>query len=245
MTRAVVPGRRRTAGIGAVAMLAALGLAGCGVAKGAKSVENNVSANKAIIDQFTSTIKSGTTPFQATYATTGHSPLTVVYAVRPPHELAFRETESGGAGRLDIVGNASGEYACLPPTTAGSASAWSCQKLGTASAAIQNQIFAFYTPAHWVAFLKGLSLAAGIAGSKISSSDQTVNGFKMHCVDFRASGTTGAGRICTTAQGILGYVKVAPDPDSFQLTSYSPTPSAALFRLPPGAKITTPSQGGG
>ena len=46
-------------------------------------------------------------------------------------------------------------------------------------------------------------------------------------------------------QGILGYVRVAPDTASFEITSYSPSPSASLFKLPPGAKITTPDQGTG
>ncbi len=122
MTRAVVPGRRRAAGIAVVAlMLAGLGLTGCGVVTDANKVAHNVEGNKAIIDQFTSTIKSGgTTAFAATYVTTGSSPVTVVYAVKPPDGLAFRETQSGGAGgRLDIVANSSGEYACLPPTASG------------------------------------------------------------------------------------------------------------------------------
>ena len=62
----------------------------------------------------------------------------------------------------------------------------------------------------------------------------------MQCVDFRAAGVAGISTICTTAQGILGYVKVASDPTSFQIKAYSPAPPAALFRLPPGAQVTTP-----
>ena len=47
---------------------------------------------------------------------------------------------------------------CSPP---GSGHArWTCQKLGKASAAVQNQILGFYTPAHWIAFLKTFALAA-------------------------------------------------------------------------------------
>ncbi len=67
----------------------------------------------------------------------------------------------------------------------------------------------------------------------------------MKCVDFRAAGMAGTIEICTTAQGILGYVRVAPDTASFEITSYSPSPSASLFKLPPGAKVTTPDQGTG
>jgi len=67
----------------------------------------------------------------------------------------------------------------------------------------------------------------------------TVNGFTMSCVDFIASGVAGTSTICTTAQGILGYVKVASDTTSFEITSYSTSPPASLFELPPGATVTT------
>lgn len=244
MTRAVAGPRRAARTAAAALMLSGLGLTGCGIAKDAQSAAGNVTASKAIIDQFASTIKSGAaTAFEARYVTTGSSQNTVVYAVKPPDGLAFRENQSNGSGRLDIVANSSGEYACLPQSASGPG--WSCQKLAAASAAVQNKIFEFYTPAHWVTFLRGFSLAAGFAGDKVTSSKQTLNGFSMRCVDVRASGTAGASKICTTAQGILGYVKIASDPDSFQLESYSAAPSAALFKLPAGAKITTPGQGSG
>lgn len=240
MTRAVVHGRRRAAGIAAVALM----LAGCGVAQDASSVANNVSGTKAIIDQFASTIKSGgSTAFEATYATTGSAQNTIVYAVRPPDGLAFRENQSNGSGRLDIVANSSGEYACLPQSASGPG--WSCQKLAAASAAVQNKIFEFYTPAHWVTFLRGFSLAAGIAGDKVSSSRETINGFSMRCVDVKANRAAGTSKICSTAAGVLGYVKVGSDPNSFELQSYSASPAGSLFKLPPGAKITAPQQGSG
>lgn len=86
------------------------------------------------------------------------------------------------------------------------------------------------------------SLAAGFAGDKVTSSKLTVNGFRMHCVDFRATGIKGTSRICTTAEGILGYVKVASTPTSFEITSYSAPPPGSLFRLPPGARVTRPKK---
>jgi hypothetical protein len=115
--------------------------------------------------------------------------------------------------------------------------------LGATSAAAENQIFDLYTPNHWISFLKDFSLAAGIAGDKVTSSTMTVNGFAMQCVDFVTPGVTGTSTICTTAQGILGYVKVASDATSFEITNYSASPPASLFQLPPGAKVTTESSG--
>jgi hypothetical protein len=248
--RAARRSRRGRAPIAVAALVGSTGLAGCGIGQAVSAVRqvtHDVRANKSTIDAFTSGIRSSAgTTFAARYITTGTAPTRVMYAVRPPHELAFRETPAAGgsdpaAGRLDLIMNASGEFSC---SRAGSHGAhWSCQKLGAAGAAARNQILGFYTPAHWVSFLRDFSVAAGFAGDKVSTSRLTVRGFDMHCVDFVAAGVTGTSRICTTPQNILGYVKVAADATSFEITSYSTSPSGALFRLPPGATITRPGQG--
>lgn len=238
-----------TARVALAFLLSGFGLTGCSVVKAATKAIHAVEGNKATIDAFTGKIQSGEgATFEATYVTTGSSPATIVYAVEPPEGLAFVETPSGatnGAGPLDIVANSSGEYSCSQPSASGSgsSSAWSCEKLGKADAATENQIFDFYTPAHWVSFLKDFALAAGIAGDKVTSSNMTVNGFSMQCVDFQASGVPGTSTICTTPQGILGYVKVASDSTSFEMKSYSVSPPASLFELPAGATITTAPTG--
>jgi hypothetical protein len=223
-------------------VVAGFGLCGCSIVKAAEKIKHDVEGNKATIDTFTNKIQSGeATTFEATYVTTGSSPATIVYAVQPPKGLAFTDTPSGAGGSgpsVDVVVNSSGEYACTPPSGAGAS--WTCQKLGTADAAAQNKIFDLYTPTHWVGFLKDFSLAAGIAGDKVTSSTMSVNGFAMQCVDFVAPGVSGTSTICTTTQGILGYVKVASDSTSFEITKYSGSPPSSLFQLPPGAKVTTP-----
>ena len=242
----MVADRRRTAGVLAVVlMLSGFGLTGCGVINAVRKVAHALKSSKDTIDAFTNTMKSGeATTFEATYVTTGTSPTTVVYAVEPPKGLAFRNSPSGssssGNASLDIVVNSSGEYSCLPSSRApGSNSGWSCEKLPATNAAARNKVFGFYTSAHWIAFLRGFALTAGLAGDSVSSSTMTVNGFSMQCVDFRAPGVPGTSTICTTAQGILGYVKVASNTTTFEIKSYSSSPPAALFELPPGAKVTT------
>jgi hypothetical protein len=236
-----IAGHRGTATtlVGAI-MLSGLAMAGCGVVNEVNKIGHTVASNKATIDSFTAKLQSGAaTPFEAKYVTTGSRPATIVYAVQPPKGLLFKESStSGGNGPpgTEIVVNGSGEYLCSPP---GSGHArWTCQKLGKANAAVQNKIFGLYTALHWVAFLRTFALAAGFAGDKVSTSTTTMNGFTMNCVDFRASGIPGTSMICSTAQGILGYVKVADDPTSFQIKSYTTSPAAALFQLPAGAKIT-------
>jgi hypothetical protein len=224
-----------------VAIVATVGVlaTGCSVVSKVKQAVHNVEGNKATIDSFTQNLQSNqSSPFEATYTTTGSSPATVVYAVDPSSGgLAFHETQTGAnASNLQLIVNSSGEYVC---NQSGSSGAWSCQKLGKADAATENKIFDFYTPSHWISFLKGVSLVAGLAGDKVTSSTMSLNGFDMNCVDLVAHGVPGTSTICSTSQGILGYVKVASDSTSFQITNYSSSPSTSLFQLPPGATVTT------
>jgi hypothetical protein len=223
----------------AVAVTAAAVLAtSCSVVNKVRQNIHNVESNRATVDAFTQNLQSTkTTPFEATYTTTGSAPATVVYAVDPPTGLAFHETAIGAnASNVQVIVNSTGEYVC---NQSGSGGTWSCQKLSAADAASQNKIFDIYTPAHWVAFLKGVSLVAGLAGDKVTSSTMSVNGFSMQCVDLVAHGIPGTSTVCTTPQDILGYVKVASDSTTFQITSYSGSPSTSLFQLPPGATVST------
>jgi hypothetical protein len=223
-----------------VIMVAAFGFSACSAIAKVRVAVDDIRGNKATIDSFSTTLQSGTaTAFEATYVTTGSAPATIVYAVQPPTGVAFDDTPSGGTGDttpVHIVVNSSGEFAC---SMSGSGTRWTCQKLGTADAATENKIFDFYTPSHWVSFLREFALAAGLAGDKVSSSTMTVNGFAMNCVDLVAPGVTGTSTICTTAEGILGYVNVASDSVSFEIEKFSTSPPSSLFALPPGATITT------
>ena len=212
---------------------------GCSALSKIKQTVHTVEGNKATIDSFNKDLQSTKdSPFEATYTTTGSSPATVVYAVDPSSGgLAFHETQTGSdASNVQIIVNSSGEYLCNQSGPAGS---WSCQKLSTADAATQNKIFDIYTPSHWVSFLQGVSLVAGLAGDKVTSSTKSLNGFDMNCVDLVAKGVSGTSTICTTSQGILGFVSIASDSTSFQITNYSSSPSPSLFQLPPGATVTT------
>jgi hypothetical protein len=215
------------------AVLCSVGLSGCSAVKAANNIRHDVDNNKATISGFTKQIKNGEAkPFEATYVTTGASPATIVYAVQPPTGLLFTETQahSKGAGNVDIIVNSAGEYSC---------NKLNCQRLSPVKSKTENELFNFYTPAHWITFLQDFSLAAGFAGDQVTSSTKTVNGFSMKCVDFHASGVPGKSTICTTAQGVLGYVKVASDKTRFEIKSFNASPAASLFALPAGAKVTT------
>jgi hypothetical protein len=243
--RRIRRGQRRIAGVAVVAvLLGGFGVSGCALDKAIKRASRDISSNRAVIDHFTAGIKTGeATPFEVTYRTMGPVPATIRYAVRPPAHIAFRERTPVDGGGLDLIANSAGEFSCSRAMARGR---WSCQKLGRLSAAIRNPVLDLYTPGHWVAFLKGYSVAVGFAGEKVTTSRLTLRGFRMRCVDLQARGAIGTSRICTTAQGILGYVKVASSPTGFEITSYTAAPPASAFRLPPGARISTvrPAPGG-
>ena len=226
---------RKAAAAGAIILIGA-GSAGCSVVNKINNIRHTVDSNRATIKTFTETLKqSKTIPFQVTYQTTGSSPATIVYSVQPPTNIAFAETATGsGTSASDLIANASGEYSCSQDTQGGQ---WTCEKLGKASAISQKQLFSIYTPEHWATFLTVLSVGAGLAGDKVTTSSKTVNGFAMNCVDLFAKGE-GTSTICTTSQGILGYVKVAAQSTSFEITKYTATPPASAFQLPPGATVT-------
>lgn len=233
--------------IACVLVAVVLGATACTAIGKIRTTVHDLHGNKATIDSFTASLQSGAPKaFAVTYVTTGSSPATVVYAVKPPTGVAFDDSPIGGSGDstpIHLLANATGEYECSHSTSgAGSTSQWSCTKLNPTDASNENELFNFYTPSHWIGFLRDFSLAAGLAGDKVSTSSMTVNGFAMHCVDFNAPGVPGTSTICSTKQDILGYVKVASDNTSFEIQSYSSSPSASLFELPPEATVTSSSQ---
>ncbi len=226
---------RIAAAAGVVAVLGAAS-AGCSVVQKIDKIKHTVDGNRATIRAFTSGLKdTASAPLQVSYVTTGDQPTTVTYAVQPPKNISFAETASGGdTSSTRLIGNSSGEYSC---SQSAPGAQWSCDKLGKASAIAQKDLFAIYTPGHWVAFLHVFAIGAGLAGDKVTTSSKTVNGFAMHCVDLFAKGE-GTSTICTTEQNVLGYVKVASQSTSFAIKSYTSSPPASAFALPQGATIT-------
>ncbi len=230
--------------IGRAALATALltaALSGCSVIHTINNVRHAIDNNRATVQSFTSGLKDGeASTFQATYVTTGDSPTTISYAVQPPKSVAFTQTSASnasGTADLDLISNSTGEYSC---TSNGGTTSWTCTKLSKAEAIAQNSIVGLYTPSHWITFLDVLSTAASFAGIKVSNTSMTVNGFSLKCVTF-SSKHEGSSTICTTAQNVLGYVKVAGNPTSFEIKSYTDSPSASAFQLPPGAKVTKSS----
>ena len=226
--------------LGCVLIASALVLSSCSAISAVKKIEHAVNANTAAINSFSKGIKSGaTTAFSATYASTGASPATVVYAVDPTHGSSFSETpssQSASTPAIKVIVNPTGEFICTQET---SAATWSCKKADPLSTADERKVVDFYTPSHWLTFLRGFSLIAGLAGDAVTSSSMVVNGFAMNCVNLKTPGQAERSTICTTQQGILGYVEVAGDSTSFEMTAFTSTPDPSLFTLPAGASVST------
>ena len=224
----------RVLALSAAAMLAA----GCSAVTRVSGAVHNAEGNKATVDAFAQNFnRDQTVSFEATYTTTGSSPATIVYAVNPSsNEVAFRSTTTGSDGsNVWAFANSSGAYVCNQSSPG---EVWSCSK-GSLHSAEVSKLADIYTPSHWINFLKGFSLVAGLTGDKVTSSTMSLNGFDMDCVDVVAKGVPGTSTICSTSQGILGYVKVAQNSTSFEITNYSSSPNPALFQLPPGATVTS------
>jgi len=226
-------------------MLTGLALSGCSIISKVNHAVGTINANRNAIKAFESKLQNGkAVPFAATYVTAGGgSPATVLYAVNPnvtPKEVAFKTipgASATGNPSVDLIINKSGEFSCSTTSATGSGN-WACRKVGTAAQAAQNQVFNFYTPSHWIAFLEGLAVVAGLAGEKVTNSSMTVHGVSLSCVDFKDPNGKGSGTICSTSAGILGYVKVSSSPTVFEIKSFTSSPSPSLFQLPAGAKVT-------
>jgi hypothetical protein len=232
----VLRGRSVAAVVGALVVLT-LATTGCGTLGKVSHLLHALHGNAATIDGFQAKVAAAPQRFEVEYTTTGAAPATVVYALNQGgNKLLFTETPTGaGTPSIDIIANSSGEYSCQP---AAGGAAPTCERLPPSDRSNENSLFDFYTPAHWIQFLHLAATTATLAGDTVSSSKLTVNGFPMTCVDLVAPGTPGTSTICTTEQDVLGYVKVANDMTSFEITSFSSSPPSSLFQLPAGATIT-------
>jgi hypothetical protein len=220
----------------------ALGLAGCSAVSKAVDViktVHNLMHGSAAINSLTGKIQTGdaTASYDATWVTTGSSPATISYAATAPHDFAFVDTTS--TGQIRLFAGSAGEFECNKQ--AGSAGTWTCIKAQGAAVNTDKLIYALYSGAYWIDFLKIYSVAAALHGVTITSSTMTVNGFNLQCAVV-VSGTKpnqSTSKVCVTSQGILGFVSVSAKAADFEIKSYSTSPPSSLFQVPAGATVTT------
>ncbi len=242
MTRITHVGRisaacRRTVLIAVVVITVALGLTGCSKVINAIKTVHNVLHQGAAIGALSNKLKSADkNPYEVTYVTTGRNPVTTELASSPPHELAFSTTLSGNI--VHLISNSTGEFACSKAVSSGAT--WSCIEGKGAEVEADKAMYALYSGAYWIDFLRIYSAAAALQGIKIHSTSMSVNGFALQCVVITGNKNNPTNsKWCVTSQGVLGYVSVSAKSADFEIKSYSSSPSSSLFQVPAGATITT------
>jgi len=227
---------RRTILVAVVVIPGVLGLTGCSKVINAIKTVHNVLHQGAAISALSNKIKAADkSPYEVTYVTTGANPVTTELASSPPHELAFGTTVSGQV--IDVIQNSKGEFACSRGVS--SSATWSCIEVKGAEAATYKVMYALYSGAYWIDFLRLYSAAAALQGVTIHSTTMSVNGFALQCDVIVNKKNPSTSKWCVTSEGVLGYVSVSSAKADFEIKSYSASPQASLFQVPAGATITT------
>ena len=155
-----------------------LGLTGCSKVINAIKTVHNVMHQGAAISALSNKLKTADTKaYEVSYVTTGANPVTTEYAASPPHDFAFGTTLSGKI--LDVISNPTGEFACSE--SASLAGGWTCLKLQWTDIETYKAMYALYSGAYWIDFLKLYSAAAALQGVTIHSTTMSVNGFALQC----------------------------------------------------------------
>jgi hypothetical protein len=224
--------------VAAVVLPLALGLTGCSaITKAVNAVKtvHDILHGSAAINQLSSKISAGdSAAYDVSYVTTGSAPATINYAADPPTDFAIDDTTA--SGELRVFAGSAGQFECNRSGTA----RWACDKTDYSGVNTSKMAYALYSGAYWIDFLKIYSAWAALHKVTVSQSTMTVNGFKLECAVV-VSGTKpnqSTSEVCVTSQGILGYVSVAAKSADFEIKSYSPSPPASLFQVPPGATVT-------
>jgi hypothetical protein len=227
---------RRTVLVAVVVATGVLGLTGCSKVINAIKTAHNVLHEGAAISSLSNKLKSADNkPYEVSYVTTGKGPVTTELAESPPNELAFGTTVSNEI--VNVIQNSKGEFACSRSVSPGGT--WSCIEIKGAQAEAYHAMYALYSGAYWIDFLKLYSAAAALQGVTIHSTSMSVNGFALQCAVVVNKKSPSTSKWCVTSQGILGYVSVSSAKAAFEIKSYSASPPASLFVVPAGATITT------
>ncbi len=227
---------RRTILIAVVIITVAVGLTGCSKVINAIKTVHSVLHQGAAISALSNKLKSADkNPYEVTYVTTGSTPVTTELASSPPHQLAFSTTVSGKI--LDVISNSTGEFACSKGVSPGAT--WSCIEVKGAEVETYKVMYALYSGAYWIDFLRLYSAAAALQGVTIHSTTMSVNGFALQCDVIVNKKNPSTSKWCVISEGVLGYVSVSSAKADFEIKSYSASPQASLFQVPAGATITT------
>jgi hypothetical protein len=207
------------------------------IKKVSTAVHDISGGNKAVSAWEAQVAKGDTAKYQVSYETTGPGGSTVTYASDPPSSFALDVPGSNGSGTFDYIQNGATGYYCSQ--TSGK---WTCIKEATSgSSNTYSSLFEIYQGSYWLGFLKYYEAAAALEGVTVKNTTMSKNGFNLSCIVIENSkAQTNGGTFCyVTSTGVLGYTHSNGSNSSFEIKSYSSSPSSSLFQLPSGATITT------
>jgi hypothetical protein len=195
------------------------------------------SSSSAKLDQIESAIsKESSASFKLVYKTSGTgTPSTITIAQMPPKQSFMVSGGSSGSGG-EMIYDGKKTYYC---SNSSGGTGPVCISYGSLSSTPLASIVDVYSGQTAVTALKSWQseLAAGITGYHQSFSSASFAGQSAQCVSWTYNGSTA--KYCVTNSGILAYVgdQTSSGSHSFQLESYSGSPSASEFQLPAGAKV--------
>ena len=120
-----------------------------------------------------------------------------------------------------------------------SGAAWTCVQLPQSEFGTLENAFQIYKGAYWGQILAGMEAGAAAGGITVTPSTMSAAGQQLQCATYSGGSAGAGGEVCVTSDGVLGYVHSLANGTTFQLSSYSTSPSSSLFGLPQGATVTT------
>jgi hypothetical protein len=189
------------------------------------------------ISSIAAALQSGeNTTFDATYTVSGGTSgmSSFEYAVSPPSNFAAKVNTSNGLS--DIISNGTNSYACSQKS-----GAWTCIQFPAADGAAYEDAYLAFTGKYWYTYVAELKTYSSIAGFKETTSTMSAAGQTLNCITWSGgpAGADGAGEVCVTSAGVLGYVHSDADNTTMSLTSYSTSVPSGTFQTPAGATVQT------
>jgi hypothetical protein len=162
-----------------------------------------------------------TATFKVVYSITGAGQAqTVTLEQAPPKSLL--SVKSGA-----VIDTGTATYFCSE------SGATQCLSAGTTNPLAS--LTALFSPQTALTELHAAQADAALKGYTITFSSGSYAGQSTTCAT--VSGMGNSAKYCVTKQGVLAYVKTGST--TFQLESYSSSPAASDFALPPGATVET------
>jgi hypothetical protein len=231
-------------------MALGLGLAACGGSSSSSTTTTSAtsstpttsggSANQ--LQTFGGTIKAAkNATFKAVYTSTSSSGGTETITLeQSPPKQAFSTTDSSGTVST-LLNTGTATYACTTDQ-GGTPTCTSMASSGGAGAL--SSLIGIYNGSTALSAIQGWQtiVASHMTGVSLTFTNTTIAGQPVRCANWKYQGSSAT--YCVTDKGVLAKVVSTDSSGSasssgFELTSFTTSPPASDFELPPGATVVT------